>query len=281
MSLSSYGLFTVLDELLDRAVSSCAFRSGVYLEEAVASIVSKYSASRSTYVRNERSGRACLFVFLAACSPLEERLKYLSKAALNRAYLDEILSGYVSYAEGFNLAYTSRDLPALLEYEYLFKMGYEDLYLSFRDTEFWLDKYHKLRELILQKYHRLLVQLCANRYRVTPEYTSMEALLTKALEAAYSSLDRFSIKRGVFTPYLKAWVSSSIKFMPPEMLSYSGEIEDLEDEEDSMEALGDMLASSQMRWYLRYIDPSGVGRQVLHLDEVLSSKEVQALKGFQ
>jgi len=294
-SLSSYGIFKSLDSFYERALLAIGIASPFYLESFAANFLAQYTGSRIIYVRNKVFGEPYLFLFLYSTAPLKERIKYLMQAELNREFLHTTIKGFVDDSRMF-LHEAQQVSPNWgIVHHFMTRYHIEDFDIGYGEVAsavFWFSQCVELRKDILQRYHRLILQLSVRRFYKTPNLISLEEIFLTGMLAAYSALNRFDYRKGAFTSYLQSWVSNSIRYIPADTQAGSVDSKTLSlDDPKALSVVNSLVSNSEnslnnlessntltFPLILRRLDPKGLLRFTLHIEETLTAVEVQRLQ---
>lgn len=205
------------------------------------------------------------------------------------------LNGYSRTLSSYALTKDKSKRASIDEYEY--KVGKRknspvSLYSAIRDAKFWLLEFLRLKKMILEKYHRLVITSAQKDYKAMGHKVNLNDLIQNYMMTASRALDKCDFTKGTLTSYIQLWMKNarsrsvrtdsinSTETQPELGTQY---IDDDSGNENSVELSLDTSHSStdhihNVRYLIKLVDPSGVFRLLNGIDEALFKEEKYLLK---
>lgn len=284
-----------LDTLISHMVEPI-LRSCDYLDYMVAPIMAWHAdAANHKITAHEREDAVTyMMAFLTRTDP-QEKLLVLKRLRFDRNITLLLVDQWLSATEGYrDLAEQSlgSDRPdeylrALHEIErnVSHTAGHSSLYAAVAAVHYWRRQVLSLRQQIVEKYYRLILNEAKSFYEQMQHSIRLDDTIQAMYLEASRALDKCNQEKGTITSYLQRWLRFSRSKMQTEKDTafsvkgaarngdYSYKALSLDDVQDSDVASCDSNEAEDridhVRKLARILDPVGVGRHALGVDEWL------------
>ena len=296
-----------LDTMLMHALEA-VIRSSDFLDHIIAGVLAWHhevpsNHKISAFDRHE----AChyLMAFLMATSP-DEKLKVLKRLKLDRNItllaLDKWLKLTQDYRRLEEKVASSRQLTSgslrkmrQVEQVVIHGKAHSSLYAAIASAAYWTDQALRLRQKILEKYYRLVLNEARLFYAEMHHSILLNDTIQAMLIEAMKALDKCNQEKGTITSYMQLWVRRSRGKVGAEMDTafsvpgsarkgdYSYKSLDLQGMGDNIHVSHDpedsRITAMHVRRLARIFDPSGLGRVALGIEEYAPALKSLCPKG--
>jgi hypothetical protein len=268
-------------------------RSSNYLDYMVASILAWHSDAAqhkiTAYDRIEAINY--MMTFLTRTDP-DEKVKVYRRTRFDRnislLLADQWLSAVDGYRALCELQINNPEVATTL-HEIHQRVGHTrehaSLYAAVRAVKFWRSHVLELRQQIVEKYYRLIINEAKSFYELVQHSVSLDDTIQAMFIEASKALDKCNQERGTITSYLQRMLRFSRTKLNTEKDTafsirgtsrngdYSYKAISLEDVENSEAAAFDATDTqdtvNHVRKLARLLDPTGLGRHSLGIEEWL------------
>lgn len=160
---------------------------------------------------------------------------------------------------------------------------HSSLYAAVPAVTYWRDHVLMLREQIVEKYYRLILNEAKSFYELMDHSISFDDTIQSMFLEASKAIDKCNQERGTITSYMQRWIRFSRSKLGTEMDTafvtkgtarngdYSYKSTSLDQVEDSLLASTDIMDTQNtvmhVRKLARLLDPLGIGRHSLGIEE--------------
>ena len=287
-----------LDLLLFNAVKSVVFTS-TFSDTFIASTCAWYSSNAKRRIsRLQKAEFFGLVGQMLATNDPQVKFEKIQKMQLERTILFFMVDLWLQSLNGYNQCISvfaqtrDKDKRTRIE-QYELKIGKRknpaiSVYSAIREAKFWLTNYLSLKEMILEKYSRLIITTAQKDYKAMGHRVNLSDLVQNYMITASRALDKCDFKQGTLTSYLQLWMKSarcksirvdSIDSGPSGDSSIICERLDDADRSDNTELSSEDTSHSDdqvhnVRALVKLVDPLGIFRLMTGISEVLSKGEM-------
>jgi hypothetical protein len=279
-----------LDELISHMLEHIV-RSSDFVDQVVAGIIAWHSDTANNKISPFDKVEAIqyLMAFLTR-KTADEKLLVLRRLKLDRTIPLLIAEQWLHHLKGYrrccedSVATPSSLVTAsALEKLVLHKAGHSSLYAAIASVTYWRDQVVALRTQICEKYYRMLLGEAKGYYDLMEHSVDLDDTIQAMFLETSRAVDKCNQEKGTITTYLQRWLRFSRSKMNTEKdtafsvpgvardgdFSYkSVNIESLSETLDSDDtSVEDMHTQMHVRKIARVMDPLGVGRHSLDIEE--------------
>lgn len=281
----------VLDSLIYKAIEQILETTNLG-DVFISSLMVWYSESSKRRISAIKKPRLQLLflMFLKAETP-KEKLKWLKRCRLERNLLYQLIESYLSYAKVLNslLFNLIRDdtpsdrilIARMLKAIQSIPDSSTDIFCSLNSVQFWYDGASRFKGQLLEKYTRLVAVQAQQAYVELNFTVQLDDLLQNFMVAAAKAIDKYDLNKGALTSYIKIWLKAArtTSFIENSGMQNQEHFVPLDESEttDTDNPHERKQTIDHVRQIAKLLDPSGVGRFQLGLEEVLNRKEERAL----
>lgn len=296
-----------LDLLLFNAVKSVVLTSS-FSDTFMANVCAWYSSNAKRRIsRLDKSEFFGLVAQMLATDDPAVKFEKVKLMQLERTILyfmvDSWLIALNGYTQCVSVCAKTKDKTKRLkmtEYEYTVgrrRNASLSLYSAIREAKFWLANFLQLKQLILEKYSRMIVCCAQKDYKSMGHKVSLSDLVQNYMVTAARALDKCDFKQGTLTSYIQLWLKSarsksirtdSIDSCPRSQNSDKSVVHirlddtEFKDESNSKEMSSFDTSShddqvTNIRVLIKLIDPTGVFRLITGIEEHLNAEEIRLL----
>lgn len=299
---TTYQLLSPLDDLLYKAILPLV-EGTKFIDTYVAQILGWQTTNpkrKATGVgRQAFVSNATLFLLLD--SP-KQKVKLLRSTKIDRGILFEALRRWLHSAQALDVIASGPVSPE--NFERLYNLAKtcnvregHNLYYVYQQVAYWYGKASEFKTFILEKYTRLCISTATRDYKEMNHAVDLDDIVQTYLLTADKAINKCDADRGVLTSHINNWLMSAKNTVMSDnvqsniskakavkgkslvgTLTESVPLEDIADmaaEESSVEDQQDTVR--QVRLVAKQFDPSGIGRILLHIEDVLSDDDYDAL----
>lgn len=277
-------LDTLIENMMYPVLRSCRF-----LDLAVAGILSWYSDASNNKITTYERGEAIHYMmnFLTRVTPDEKSL-VLRRLRFDRNISFILVDIWMSKVGDYRTLVEHRKIEQsqFIERVVQHNPGKDSaLYAAIPQVQFWQREALELRQQILQKYYRLVLLEAKNFYEEMQYSISLDDTVQKLIIEAQIALDKCNQEKGTITSYMQRWIHFARSKMNTEMdtaysvpgkarqgdFSYKAEsLEELDSHTPGDDSFNVFLDVSHVRKIARLMDPIGIGRYSLGIEEYTS-----------
>lgn len=274
-----------LDTMLGHAIRAIV-KSSNYVDKCIAEIAASSIEHTSTKVctYGGKEGLKYLLIFLTRAEP-DDKMVLFRRMRLDRnltlRIIDEWLAHLVNYRqdiESGNIHGVQRAKQEVL--------ANTCLYAPYAEVLFWCKQAKSLRQFILEKYYRLVLNEARSFYMLMRQSVSLDDTIQSMFIEATKALDKCNPERGALTSYVQRWVRLSRSSLSTELdvaydvpakqsrqdFSYKSAVLDETDEDVGL--YDDTVVRLHVQKIARIMDPSGLGRKSLDISEYIPALTV-------
>ncbi len=305
--VTSNQIETILDFLIAKAINAILVSSNfmdILMASALAWKTENPRRKISHIPRHEVT--ALLFHFLGASNPDEKRL-ILNQLHLERSFLlfacDQYLDWMVQYVDALNRLTVENSTETTLkkiQLETAFSLS-SNAYSSYFEAKFWYEQAIEFRKMIFSRYLKLVMKESSALYKRSKQNLDYKDIFQNLVVAVYKAIDKFDSKKGTITSYIKEWMLDAKSSRTHEYgLAYyipiakkrqiaAGNstinniyvpLDDIELEQTQSDGIEEFEEANRIRRLAKRVDPKGLGRHALAIQESLTPKEIGRLKNI-
>lgn len=277
---SSEQYLSALDTLLSYAIKPVIMSSNFVDTKLADLLVSQVKKPTTKFSIHKKEGLFPLLTeFLTTHDP-SIKLSLYMKMGLHRNYTIQYVSEWLALLDTYVQDYLQDKDVSAIETLVYHNQDHASLFASVRQSAYWIRYAKQLRDQILQKYHRLIVNESVFLYKVLSHSVDLDDLTQVLTQEALRALDRCNIEKGPITSYLQRYLRFSgaqINFEYDSAYTVHGKRKDyahksVELQDDSIEQSATMQVFTEVdniRQLARILDPTGVGRYLLGIEEYI------------
>ena len=172
----------------------------------------------------------------------------------------------------------------------------QSLYSGIRASKFWIAEFVKLKELILQKYYRFIINTAQSDFKSLGHTVSLDDMAQNYVLVSSKALDKCDYEQGTLTSYLQLWlksakhkitkkgsISNTVSSFISDGTSSESNYVRLDDasllDKDELvqeERIDDHI--THVRLLLKEMDPTGIIRLSMGIEEILNKEELAILE---
>lgn len=219
--------------------------------------------------------------------PPSKRLAYLKSMRLERSIFRYIAEKFLEQTKDYESRIEKRlngDMSALASLETKVKIlnQHDTLPLNSVITavETYLKEASKFKQQILEKYTRMVLMAAQTHYKLNPRLDLDSIIQTMFLYSTYA-IDKYDITQGALTSYIEVWLRHARnRVISNEAESFANVSIDQDDtyvEEPIYENESSLEDDEvlRVRELAKLVDPTGLGRLSLNIQETLTKEEKQ------
>jgi hypothetical protein len=303
-NLTSYQYLSVLDHFLYRSVlpliESTRFVD-IFLAQILGWQTQNPKRKTSGAGRHTFSANATLFLL---SDQAKQKLKILRSMRLDRAIVFETVRRWLTIVEEYEKLSVQIASPELLQQ--LQDLGEKaslrpsySLHSTYTQVKFYYEQASGFKTMILEKYTRLCLNTAQRDYVQMGHQVELEDIIQVYLLTASKAIDKCDTDRGVLTTHIQNWLLSAKNVVKAshmqnavralskgqgksvEQLIESVSLDDIPDvpaEESDSQEKEDTIES--VRLIAKAFDPSGTGRILMGIHEVLSKEDRMAIRAL-
>lgn len=209
-----------------------------------------------------------------------KKVNLLKKARLHLNVLVSFISDWLGITKDYPTKYLRQEHEAA-EVEALVAHTpdvHDSLFACVRNCRYWFTYALRLRELVLQKYHRLIVNEAVSTYKRLSHSVDLDDLVNMMTAEALKAIDRCDVEKGPITSYLQRnlrFSSQQINFefdtaysVHGKRTDFSYKAQDLQEDDLEQSFTEEYETDSDViRHIARILDPVGAGRYFLGIEE--------------
>lgn len=228
-----------------------------------------------------------LFNALTSTNPIQQR-EFQKAMLLNRGLLfglaslfNRTVNTYKQLHSTSFVLHRSKRLTLLATAEA--QLGGSNLYPAIKQSEFFLRKAHKFKELIIQKYTRLSLMSAKRVYTETNCAVDLDDAVQTYLIYLSRAIDRCDSRQGVLTTFIQTWFYSAKTEVKSSILEQHSSYEELLENGLPVTTVDPDLgyeAIQHLAYEAKAIDPFGVVRFSLGVPEFYSRAQLSQLELF-
>lgn len=288
-----------LDTLIYNALRPLV-HSSKFSDTFISGITAWYSSNAKRRIsRLEKSEFFGLVAHMLATDDVEVKMIKLQQMQLERTILFYLidtwllsLNGYTRTVAVYAKTKDKEKRAQIDQFEYTVgkrKGSIVSLYSAVRECKFWMTQYLQLKEMILEKYTRIIISWAQKDYKTLGHKVNLSDLVQNYMMMASKALDKCDYKQGTLTSYIQLWLKDARKKSQKNESIDSGADEhmlhlDSQDEgsANTVEMSTDDSNSDNdhihnIRSLIKLIDPLGIFRLMTGIEEKLSKQEIKLL----
>ena len=309
---TSYQLLSVLDKLLLRSIRPI-INTTDYVDRVLANVVAWAAVNPRRKVTSlpKPTFNTYVMAYLASDKP-EQKAKILGRMRLERNVLFFIASRFNKMTHSLNAARPSPSLSNALAVTHPARV-----YFASRDSQFWCEQASVFKAQIMEKYMRLAMVEAQMFYRQQKTNNphlkfDLDELGQNFMLAVSKAVDKCDAQQGTLTTYVQNWIKDAkgnpslrgeygIAYTIPAAhrrtlaqtkdgtsggkphnvnISVSIDSQDLDHLTSDSDVEQEVVRNQQIRrvrLLAKRIDPTGIGRLYLGVDEILNDQELTRL----
>lgn len=283
---SSSQYMEVLDTLIYRYMKPIVENTD-FANDLLADFIHQYINNyrrKISIVRKEKILSSLLMFF--TCHP-SKRLSYLKSMRLERSIFRYIAEKFIEQTKDYdNLLYKriNGDVNTLAALESKIKILGSPTTLPLNtvitSVRTYLAEAAKFKQQILEKYTRMILMAAQTHYKFNPKLDLNSVIQTMFLYSTYA-IDKYDITQGALTSYIEVWLRHARNRVTTNeaenSLNVSLDQDDYYIEEPVYEDDTTLEDDEVMRVreLAKLVDPTGLGRLALNIQEVLTKQEKQ------
>lgn len=314
---STEQLLSTLDELLLRAISA-VINSTNFLDQKLITVATWYSTNQRRKITPMKKGQFIAAAMAYILSDSKTKTRIYKKMSLERNLTLDLITQWQVLAkecvqlEVKMLCSPSEDIESRINY-LRWQLRTSDpnrLYSDYHTVKYYTDLAYNFREQIAEKYMRKVATEAVMYHKDQREKNGSRMNLNDIgqnfMLAVYKAIDKCDVHKGTLTSYVDVWIKNAkttnlyrdetgIAYNIPSgqrkqlaignstianfALSIDDEeVKNITSDYNQEEALSRQQTIDQVRRLAKAVDPSGFGRLVLGIREILSPKEIEQLK---
>ncbi len=258
-------------------------RSSNYFDKCLASLIpAQLSKPTTKFSKHKREDFLAMVSDFLSEKDFKRKAEIFKDIGLHRQYTVLFITRFLSALDGFRKDYLAEKDTSQAEKRVFHVKGFhDDLFACLHQTSYWFEYAVRFRSMILEKYHRLVVNEAVFLYKKLSHSVDLDDLTQLMLTEALRAIDRCDTEKGPITTYLQSYLRFSgkkINFEFDSAYAMNGEkrqdfthkSQELKD--DSLEQSGEHLFfsdSDYIRYLARQLDPVGVARYHLEIEEFI------------
>lgn len=304
---STYQYMGVLDSLLFNALSTI-IHSSEYADDYVAGLLYHYTENGRRKVSSLSKKKFSLLATKFLFADSDAKLRLYKKMRIERGVTSTIIKSFLIELEEYTNI--KRNYYKTGKSEYLNKIKdienriyYTesiDLLAVTREAQYWYKYYKDFKNMILQKYMRLIVKQAQAFYSHNNSNITLDDLIQNYFLYASKAIDKLDQRKGTLTSYILNWLNHArnvtasnehgTAFILPPTKRREGVINNIsvsmeDDEVKNLEtSIYDTVEKDSERNLIRRLakiaDPSGYARLFLGIDEILSKEDILKQKAY-
>jgi len=298
----------VLDTLLYNTVASI-FNSTNYMDSFVSGILHHFTENgrRKISAHDKKNFSIAAVAFLFADQ--ERKSSIYKKMKIERSLTNTAVRNFLEvtrpyamykakYAETLDSNYLvkMKDIESQVEYT-----GEIDMLAIIREVNYWHKKYCEFKNMILQKYMRLITKQAQAYYSHNNSKIDLDDLIQNYVLYASKAIDKLDQTQGTLTSYIKVWLNhatnitssneSGIAFVLPPAKRRECKVNNMSVPMDATEVknlevcisgdLENISETRRLRKLARLADPIGLARLSLGIQECLTKEEVKKQEKYE
>jgi hypothetical protein len=304
VNLTSFQYLSVLDSFLYKSIQplvQCTRFMDVFLAQMLAWQTQNPKRKTSGAGRHSFAANATLF-FLS--EDPKARLKILRNMRLDRAILFEAIRRWLAIVAEYEALSEQIGTPERMEHlhelhERASMRSSFSLHSTYSQVKFYHDQASAFKAKILEKYTRLCLNTAQRDYVQLNHRIELEVIIQVYMLVACKAIDKCDTEKGVLTSHIQNWLLSAKNVVMSEhlqktMVSMSaaqGRAVEQIAEHVSLDEVPDMpLEDSEayekeelidnVRLIAKAFDPSGTGRILMGIHEVLTDEDKMAVRAM-
>lgn len=303
-NLTSYQYLSVLDHFLYRSVQPLVYGTrfvDIFLAQILGWQTQNPKRKTSGAGRQAFSANATMFLLL---EDPKQKMKVLRAMRLDRAIIFETVRRWLAivaeYEDLCSQVATKETIARLYEMSDKASMRPSfGLHATYSQVKFFYEEASSFKTMILEKYTRLCLNTAKRDYVQMGHQVDLEDIIQVYLLTASKAIDKCDTDRGVLTTHIQNWLLSArnvvkashmqgamkalnnVQGKQVDQLLESVSLDDIPDmaaEESDSEDKEEIIES--VRLIAKAFDPSGVGRILMGIQEVLSKEDKQAVRAM-
>lgn len=297
-NLTSYQYLQTLDFFLWKSIVPIADACPNLFLNYLAKIVARQSLKASAKLTSDDRQKLSIHLFNTITSTTHSKLIENAKLMfINRGLLFGFVSMFrnqLKYYEELNSGSTiiSSVERTTIAYRIERRIGLRpggNLHAALKESAYWDDKARWFKSLIVQKYTRMAILQAQSTYKDYNHYVKLDDIIQVYLLVVNRAIDRCDSRQGVLTTFIQNWFKSArseVASMAEGQLDHSYE----ELTEIHGDAIHDILGTvkpnidlelqEQVAYIASIIDPVGLVRTSLGIDQYMSRKNRNILEAF-
>ena len=277
-----------LDHFLESAIDPIATSSPIFLDNFFAKVLAWQSHKPSIKFSRNDKDKMAVHVFNSLTTSGKDKRTHEAKVLLNRGLLFGLLSLFLKTVNNYKRLHAvdlrmrrSRRIVLIRKYE---RSHSSDLYAVILQVEYYSQKAHWFKELIMQKYTRLALMNAKNTYKTVNYQVRLDDIVQTYLIYLSRAIDRCDSRQGVLTTFIQTWFYSARAEVQ------KSNTESSHVSYDEMLELGAHMATTladtgfeavqHLAYLAKQVDPEGVLRFQLGIPEFFTKQELTKLKLF-
>lgn len=298
---SSDQYFTVLDSLIYSALAPIVENMD-FLTPLLAEVVHHASNNAKRKITNlkREEFNSRFSIFLA--SPPDKRLEVLKSMRLERTILRLCITKFLAATQDYPYLMQARikkeDIRVrLLEKDLgVFPESNKSMLAIISEVNVYFKESKKFKTEILEKYNRFICMEAKRIYQHINLRIEMDSIIQTLYVFASYALDKYDSGQGTLTSYIQRWLDHARDKIWTNETQISYEVpKDKKDQIDNRaESLDDLVSSKEyaeeddidieqhmrtqrVRQLAKFVDPLGLGRLSLDIQELLNTEEIHLL----
>lgn len=274
-------LDTLIEYMLYPILRSCRF-----LDSAIAGILSWHSDATNHKITTYGRAEAIHYMasFLTRVDP-DEKSIVLKRTRFDRNVSFTLVDKWLEHVKGYRKAVETKDFATMRAITAVVQHvpnEDSDLYAAIAQVKFWQELALELRGQILQKYYRLVLQEAKNFYDDMQHSINLNDTVQELVLEAQRALDKCNQEKGTITTYMQRWIHFGRSKLQTEMdtafstpgtarkgdFSHKAEsLDDVDKHTPGDDSFNVWLEVEHVRKIARILDPIGIGRYSLGIEE--------------